>query len=213
MNAIRVSNRAARKLGMLTILMIVPAHAADITMTITGTIQGGTGDFLHLFGKDRNLIGKPFKVVLTFDDTKGKPMKPECNNGSGIKGDGEDSPGKAVLTIEGKSFEFGGKKNSHSWYWRQTRSGCSGSAFNIEVEDGTPPYNNQLGLRITPMKGKSLTQNPDWKASMSCTEIDVDNQSGFAIQGPGDSGDGGIFHITSVTVAGKKLGPGMFLGR
>jgi len=41
-------------------LAVRPARASEITVTVTGIIEGGTGDFLHIFGAKRNLDGTPF---------------------------------------------------------------------------------------------------------------------------------------------------------
>src|ERR1039458_5711690 len=113
MNTTYISSGRTRHLptGMpivLFLLAIGQMKAAEIVVTVTGDIFGGTGDALYLFGKVRNLAGRPFTVVFTFDDTKGKPIPLAGCQGSatGIIGDGANSPGTAVLTIDGKSFTF-----------------------------------------------------------------------------------------------------------
>jgi hypothetical protein len=79
-----------------------------IIITVTGTVNGARDDF-RIFGTESGVPqGTPYTLVFRFDDTKGQPMPAPCpGSGSGITGGGQLSPGSAVLTINGKSYEFG----------------------------------------------------------------------------------------------------------
>jgi hypothetical protein len=182
-----------------------PVRCAEIVVTVTGIVDGGTGDFLRIFGPKRNLDGTPFTAVLTFDDSKGKPLSPYHCDGSatGAEGSGTDSPGTGILTIAGKSYAFGTHKDSHSAAWRSITSPCSRSQITFQVDDNVDRFNTILRVNLhTEDTRNSLTQNPDWRASLSSTAMQSDLESGFAIQGPGQSGDGGIFVVKSITISG-----------
>jgi hypothetical protein len=215
MNATRVSKCAGRRLGIIftTIILFVLAigqmEGAEVVVTVTGDIVGGSGDYLHLFGKVLNLAGTPFTLVFTFDDTKGKPIPLAGCKGtaSGVKGVGADSPGIAVLTIAGKSFTFGTRKSSESETWREISSECSSSKIGFEVDDGVNSR-TVININIHPADNrKSFTQNSDWRSAVTSTAMATDSLSGFSIEGPGMSGDGGIFYVKSITISGpKKVG-------
>jgi hypothetical protein len=194
---------------ILSLLAIAQMKGAEIVVTVTGDVVGGSGDLLHIFGTVRNLIGKPFTLVFTFDDSKGTrtPLAGCEGSASGVEGNGVNSPGKAVLTIGDKSFTFGTKKYSHSGTWREIASGCSQSHIVFEVEDTGNSFWNitMIDVNIHPAdKGRSFTQNPDWRAQFATSAIDSDSMSGFAIAGPGGSGDGGIFSVKSIEISGPQ---------
>jgi hypothetical protein len=205
------SGRLRHGATLITIILFLLAtgrvKGAEIVVTATGVIMGGTGDALHLFGNVRNLNGQPFTVVFTYDDTKGKrtPLAGCEGTATGVEGDGADSPGKAVLTIAGKSYTFGTKKYSHSGTWREIASFCSQSHIVFEVDDtGNNSWNSTvIEVNIHPAdKGRPFTQNPDWRSPLATSAIDFDGMSGFAIAGPGMSGSGGRFTVKSVTISG-----------
>jgi hypothetical protein len=216
MNAIRVSKPVGRRFGTLitaTLMILMglqPLNAAQIVITIKGNLQGGADRF-PLFDVGRDWDGKPFTLVLTFDDAKGKPTPSELcpNSGSGLTGDFASSPGTAVLTVGTKSYTFGTRKDSHSSVWRAIAGPCSDSAIDFAVNEGNglfSPGKTQVSVRIGPAPGKpSLTQNPDWRAPLSTTELD-DNGSGIFISKPGDfqhETKSGLA-IKSITIAKAK---------
>jgi hypothetical protein len=92
------------------LLFGVYAHAAQVTMTITGTISQGT-DFTGTFFAPRtDLTGKSFTLGFEMDDTQGVPIygtwPADCDNG--LQNSGLKTPvPHAVLTINGKSYTFG----------------------------------------------------------------------------------------------------------
>jgi hypothetical protein len=188
-------------------LAVRPVRASEIVVTVTGIIEGGTGDFLHIFGAKRNINGTPFTAVFTFDDAKGKPLSPYQCDGSatGTEGSGADSPGTAVLTIAGKSYAFGTHKDSHSSAWRSITSRCSRSQITFQVDDNVNRLNTIINVNLhTENPAHSMTQNPDWRAALTSSAMQDDNDSGFAIQGPGQSGDGGLFTVKSITISGPR---------
>ncbi len=214
----RTTMRAGRWSGMALAMMsllsvLCPLKAAEITVTIAGTLEGG-GDSFPIFDVGKNLDGKPFMLVYTFDDAKGvqSPIAGCKGSASGINGDGVNSPGTAVLTVGTKSYVFGRDKNVHSAIWREIASPCSQSQITIEIHEGKEPFVNGVSVHIRPIQGRpsfrppSLTQNPDWRAPLNTQELEAGFGSGFFI---GRSGD--FYHqaksqlaITSVIVSGAK---------
>ncbi len=87
------------------------AQAAQVTATIRGTVISGT-DYTGTFGlgKGASLVGHPYTLVYTMDDTKGVPLYgtwPNCNNGLQNSGLNNTPVPRAVLTINGQSWAFG----------------------------------------------------------------------------------------------------------
>lgn len=195
-----------------------PMSAADIVVTLTGVIAGGYDQFplFDVGAKLRgnagwDLKGQPFTLVYTFDDTKGKPTPPvNCPGAaSGIKGDFDSSPGIVALTIGQKSFTFGTRKDSHSGIWREINSSCSQSVMGLEVMEGGgwSNGNNIFNIRVMPVQGgRSLTQNPDWRAPLSVSN--PDNSGVFVISRRGDFGHEvkGSLDVKQLTVTQQKAG-------
>ena len=156
MNKRRVRIRAGLRLGMVltsTLLMVMcslPANGSDTVITVKGTINGGRDDY-GIFGMGKAMpAGTLYTLVFTFDETKGKPMPPGCpNSGSRIVGIGQTSPGTAVLTINGKSFEFGLKPDARSRAWRSVASACSDSEISMAVEEGHYSLVTGVNIKIT----------------------------------------------------------------
>lgn len=208
---------ARRKPGMaltiavLLLAMVRPARAKEVVITITGVLGGGY-DQLHMFGVGTKLRGnggwdikgQPFTLVFIFDDSKGKPVDSKCGkSGSGLEGGGKDSPGKAVLTIAGVSYTFGDKKG-FSHIWRDTASSCSDSIFMANVEESVRilQFAPQVDVRIVPGKGsRTLSQNPDWRAPLSVTNVDNQTSCFFIGHQRADTREAkGCFDIRKVEV-------------
>src|SRR6202521_5269949 len=90
----------------------VYAHAAQVTMTITGTLTNATdvsGTFVTPY-VNGNLTGKSFTLVFEMDDTRGVPYygtwPADCDNGLVNSGLNTPVP-RAVFTVNGKSYTFG----------------------------------------------------------------------------------------------------------
>jgi hypothetical protein len=89
------------------------APGALVTVTISGTVQTGTDTSGVFVQKPAVLSNQPFTLVYIFDDTKGKQSIGTCSDGTEFTSsidwqNAPSSPGTAVLSINGKSFSFGG---------------------------------------------------------------------------------------------------------
>jgi hypothetical protein len=92
----------------------VYAHAAQVTMTITGTLTNATdvsGTFVTPY-VNGNLTGKSFTLVFEMDDDPKKSVPyygtwpASCDNG--VQNSGLNTPvPHAVFTVNGKSYTFG----------------------------------------------------------------------------------------------------------
>ncbi len=184
---------------VLVLAMVLPAMAKDVSITITGVLDGGYDQF-HMFNAGTKLRGnggwdikgQPFILVYTFDDSKGKlsTTNPNCaNTGSGWSGAGVNSPGKAVLTINGVTYRFG-EKWADAGIWKDIASHCGGSRLLIHVTESKGLMNFAPGVDviIKPGQGsRSLSQNPDWKAPFATTNVDNQTSCFFIGHMGGDS--------------------------
>lgn len=215
MNAIRVSKRAGRGLGMAILLVagLRPVRASEVTITVVGETQGGSDPSHYFTPVERN--GYPASIIFAFDDTKGKPLKGNCGNVlSGADGQAQDSPGTAVVTINGKSITVGGKWNSHSTAFRSIPSACSDSLIKFEVDNnvrgGLIASGQMVDVQLIPEKGNVLTKDVDWRAALTPTNLDAFfSKAHFAIPvvpGGTSGADFGIV-IKSVTISGPHAGP------
>ena len=214
MNATRVSINAWRKPGLAItlfalVLILRPVKGSEVVITVTGTLIGGSDTF-PIFDVGRDLDGKPFTLVYTFDDTKGiaAPLGGCKGAASGRDGDGKTTLGTAVLTVGTKSYTFGTRKDAHASVWREINSACSNSQIDVEVHESFDPFVSGANVRIHPEAGKpSLTQNPDWTAPLSTTGMEGWSAlSGFAIARPHDfyHFTRAAFFIKTLTVARKR---------
>ena len=168
MNARSVSKCAGFRLGMIStfLFLAIPSmKAADIVITITGQIRGGAGDNIHFFGPSVNMNGRMATIVYTFDDTKGRqlPLKGCPGTASGVAGSGDNSPGKAVVTVDGKSFTYGTQKTSHSRIWREIASSCSQSRILIDVCDATRQNQPPFAPLRAPFSSRAIREHPSHK--------------------------------------------------
>ena len=208
MNARSVFIRAWRepRVTMMIILLglipLRPGKAGQVDITIGGVLSGGW-DSIGLFyqgAEAKNLAGKPFTLVFTFDDTKGYKPNTGCN--SGMNGGGQGSPGVGVLTMGSGSFTFGGETWESGLY-----RACNGTMLAMSANKRKQSYlgdSSMISLRIVPLNSaKPLPTGPDWKAPMSTT--DVDNQSScFFIMGPQTKEVRGCFDVKRVEVSVGK---------
>ena len=209
MNALSVLISAAPKHGtLLTLLLLLglrPMKGGEIIATVTGIITNGGDSYAYFvqtpptnYKGFRELKGLLFKVVFTFDDAKGRPVDPGCGNAaSGIAGDFANSPGTAVLTINGKSREWGKAKNTHSFARRSIAGSCLGSKISFEINDGDGYNPNIINIYLVPHPpAHSLTQTLDWRAPLTITGMD-DAASGFVF---GDN-----FHMAKAELETHQL--------
>ena len=189
----RSSNRAGLRFGKLFIaiaLIFMPrlARAGEVVITVTGTLWGGEDGF-RIFGLGKTLPeGTPFTVVATFDDTKGKTYDGgNCAGaGSAIMTTEKGSPGTAVLTINGKSVEFGHPKQTKSGTWRWIGNSCSTSQIGFGISEG--PNESGVGIRVEPKEGiANLITDPDWRHPATITNMyGTPSSNCFAIVRPGE---------------------------
>ncbi len=209
MNTRSVSICAGRRLGMMLILAVA-AQAAEVTITITGTLESGYDRFSFFHGvKDKNgwnMRGEPFTLVFTFDDAKGtaSPTISRCASWmSGRDGMGDQSPGKAVLTINGVSYTFGeGPAFRKSGVWREVTGPCSPGSMSIFVsaENQIMSFAPKVSVRLVPLPGKkSPWQSGDWRSPLESTEV-TNQSSSFSINRNGIAADGD-FTVKKVVVA------------
>ena len=216
MNARSVSIPAVRRPGklltaaFLLVMAFRPAKGADVIITVTGTLAGGN-DYLGVFGMGRTMpAGTPYTLVFTIDDSVGGAMYPgTCPTGfSGISGARENSPVTAILTIAGKSYEFGRRPDAKSSTWRYIATGCSQSEIAINITEGRAPLEMGISIRINPNQGaKSLTQDGDWRKALSLSSFYARNTfNSFAIRRPGNNmgGTQSYLSVSTLTVGGPQ---------
>jgi hypothetical protein len=166
---------AVRRRNSIGCGLLLVARAADVTITITGTVFSGT-DQTGVFGvpKNTDLTGKPYTLTFTFDDTKG--TEAFTSTGLYIENTSASNPGTAVLQIGDGSFGFG--TLGFSPYSSQARVSAAGSVTNSEYSliagDGSYGSNwNDIQGTISPAKGTVLTTNPSWEAAFSNSNLAV----------------------------------------
>jgi len=180
-------------MAVTSILLIargIPAKASEVTITVTGTSNGGK-DMFGIFGMPGNIFpaGTPFTLVFTFDEAKGtSAFNGPCNiGGSGIVGAGVGSPGKAVLTINDKTYEFGTRPNAKSRTWRGVPTACSQSEIGINIQEGPYPLESGVDIKIHASPGKVLTRDRNWKGEIMLSDFDArSGENAFAIRRPGN---------------------------
>jgi hypothetical protein len=194
---------------MLIILLLAlsRANAAEIVVTITGTLNAGA-DLLNLFKLGENYAGADFKLVYRFDDSKGKTVdgNTACGKtGNGIIGYNADSPATAVITINGISHEYGKLENPVSKAWRSIASSCSASELQFSFGEGPQWYRSVVNVVLRPARGvRTLTQDVGWSAPVSTTEIEPwSNQSGFTVMQDAMHGTSAGFNVKSLTIIRK----------
>jgi len=163
------------------------AAAAQIIVTITGTVDYGA-DQTGVFGVPHTDIkGEGFTLVYTFDDTKAPETFSFCTGipcGSMTSGSGLGSPGTAVLSIGSGSFRFGTLGAIYS---------------NSSVQQSAPPNNSAIYYLVTendeihssdsvqiqifpPYNAPPLTTNYDWRDSFSHSQFGNGTYGQFAIE-------------------------------
>ena len=184
MNATRVSIRAGRKPGMILMFALLlltgcqseTPETGELVVTVTGTVGGGWDEYGIFFkGKEAiNMDGQPFTLVFIFDGSKGEVQGD--TDSSDLSGVGPQAPGKAVLTIGGGSYTFGGEKFSR-WNIYRSRAFVVISVSEKDINrffDSSPAVDVRMG-------GRSLSESPDWRASLPRTDVEGDVINSFVI--------------------------------
>jgi hypothetical protein len=192
---------------LLALAMLRQGRAAETTVTITGVLTGGW-DQLGIFatGKEaQNMSGKPFTLVFTFDDAKGKPLT-NGNCVQGVAGEGTQSPGRAMLTMGNGSFTFGGaEKFSTSSIGRD----CAGMFFGMFVSEKKGSFFNTspaVDVRVIPGNGnRQLPLAHDWRAPFSSTGVDNSSSCFIIVRADRPNKEvKGCFDVKKVESAGPK---------
>src|ERR1700761_6647651 len=179
------------------------AHAATVTVTITGTtgeIHVGEGP---IFGhRSYQLIpsGLPFALTYTFDEDKGKQTISELEKGliteSQIENTTASSPGvSANLQIGSDVWEFG--TSTRSQVVLKTSENGKRAEVTFVSAGG-----NRVSAKLVPAKGGFWPKNGDWRSSFT-TELDGSTAS-FNEDNDRVSAHGTLLP-TSVTVSGVDI--------
>jgi hypothetical protein len=198
-----------RSFVSLAILLLAgTAQAADVVITVKGTLAGE--DYLGIFGPEKSIPkGTPFTLVYTFDDAVGEAVRVRCpNSGSGVTGSGNNSPGRAVLTIGDSSYAFGDTADSRSTVWRAVPSRCGNGGIAMAVSDGRPPLMSGIQVTIQPRRAP-LTTDADWRSPLSLSVFSAPRDSNaFTITRAGSFGltTRAFLSVESVTVEKPEVG-------
>jgi hypothetical protein len=211
------------------------AEATIVTMTVTGTVYTGT-DYSGYFGlgANANLSGQKFKVVYTFDDSKGQSNNAQQPGapapcGSYITNVGLSNPGNAVLQIGSGSWSFGQQSGdvAKSLSERVVEL-CpfvpGGAAFPISENDGIASYvsdtpstfsisggtTDEVMIQFTLAAGTIPATAYNWEGSLSSSQL-VNAGGGFALS---QTGNGGVINDAvgtltpeSITISGASSPP------
>jgi hypothetical protein len=162
-----------------------------------------------IFAMPKNILpkGTPYDLVFTFDDAKGQAIRggPCSDEGTGIVGTRQNSPGIAVLTINEKTYEFGHKPDARSRTWRALASSCSNNEIGIQVQEGPEQFTTGVNIKIRANRGKQLTKDRDWRGDITLSDFDAWNgENSVLVRRPGNYGAETMSYlsVSTVTVAG-----------
>jgi hypothetical protein len=172
--------------GMIWSPWPVNAVAAEVVITVKGTVAPDSFDDDGIFKVGRELKGQPFTLTITFDASKAEERNNEGCVSSSVKGStASGSPARAVLKIGAGSYVFGTKPESRWEAWRDAPSGCDVTGgVSFSVFEGTYPQTTILRMPMHP-DGKKLSASVDWNLAIPTTKIGTVEQ--FVISHPGDS--------------------------
>jgi hypothetical protein len=202
-----------------TLGAIPRSNAATVTMTFEGQVLSGSdGSGVFGFTPGTALRGQTFKLVFTFDDTKGTQTTEVIEGvtcGSSIKTVGLSSPGTAVLQIGSGSWTFGtapGPYNAQSSYAIRSVGECRGVMSN-GVSDGPSgtsggSVTDGVTLDIGDTTGTIPTTDYHWQDAFSASGL-TNGGGVFIIATTSGANASGSLFPTSVTVSGgPSQGPG-----
>jgi hypothetical protein len=221
---------AAKRVGIrraLSAMMIAGATlgastsgAAVVTTTVTGTVSSGK-DSTGVFGfaPGSSLTGQSFKLVFTFDDTKGTQSIREDSQGtrcgSGITNYNTNppgpNPGTVVLQIGNGSWTFGTLSGfNHASSVTRSVGNCGDSLdYQVQDESTTGVGGDDVFSLIVPATGAVITTDYNWEDALSDSQLG--NQPiNFTIelsQLATPAVATGVLTPTSVTVSGPSSQP------
>jgi RHS repeat-associated protein len=158
------------------------SRANIVTTTITGVVASGydtSGVFGFAPGTD--LTGQPFKLVYTFDDTKGTSSVTDCSPGvpcsSSINSTAVSNPGTAVLTIGTGSYTFGTMAGATSSVMRVISPLPNQIQYSVKDPVG---LDDTIATFVYPAIGTVLTTDYNWEDAL--WDNDLENlQAPFTI--------------------------------
>ena len=172
--------------GMIWSPWPVNAVAAEVVITVKGTVAPDSFDDDGIFKVGRELKGQPFTLTITFDASKAEERNNEGCVSSSVKGStASGNPARAVLKIGTGAYVFGTKPESRWEAWRDAPSGCDVTGgVSFSVFEGTYPQTTILRMPMHP-DGKKLSASVDWHLAIPTMRIGTVEQ--FVISHPGDS--------------------------
>ena len=179
----------AGRLAALVCLAISTVQAAEVTITVKGTVALDSPDDYGIFQVGKDLKGQAFTLTITFDDSKSVVRVTNGSSVSEISQNSGSSPARVVLKIGPGSYVFGTKPESKWSAYKSTdpKSGCCGG-IGFHVMEGIYPQTSLLWLKLEPaIGGKPLYGSVQWQTPISSARLDGDPMaSQFRITRPGD---------------------------
>jgi hypothetical protein len=226
--SLRAPSKREIRMGVLCAMLtavaafggVQQAHASTVTITIKGTVASGE-DYSGVFGFAANtdIGGQNFKLVFTFDDTKGQQFgSASCE--TRITSTTTSNPGTAVLQIGNGSWGFfGSLPNAVPSSAAQLTGGCgnkSGSILlNIQTSDLATPgaglgSGDSLNADINAV-GTTFVADDSWEYSFSDLQLSPSDIA-FSIASKSTPSSSlqfanGTLGATSITVSGPQSGP------
>jgi hypothetical protein len=154
------------------------AQAAQVIVTITGTVSSGSNGYFNgdgtIFRPNYLIAGEPFTLTYTFDDTKGQDIVDYSYPGGppdkdDLTGSGASSPGSAVLQIGDVPYTFPTSTGSSSEATRWPGSVPDGGAdFGVWIQDG---INDSAVTALYYVKSAALSLNYSWKSPFADSSV------------------------------------------
>jgi hypothetical protein len=185
----------------------LPISAAEVVITVKGTVAPQSTDDYGIFQVGRDLKGQEFTLTITFDDSKSAVRVTNDCPVSEISQTSGSSPARVVLKIGPGSYIFGTKPESKWSAYKSTAPNCGGVAIGFHVMEGVYPQTSLLWLTLQPPPGGSqFTGSVQWQTPISSPRVDGSPTLGqFTITRPGD-----YQHVTRGWLMARSMteGPG-----
>lgn len=180
----------AGRLAALVCLAVSTVQAAEVTITVKGTVAPDSPDDYGIFQVGKDLKGQAFTLTITFDDSKSVVRVTNGSSVSEISQTSGSSPARVVLKIGPGSYVFGTKPESKWSAYKSTdpKSGCCGG-IGFHVMEGIYPQTSLLWLTLQPPPGNGtpLYGSVQWQTPISSPQVDGSPMlSQFTITRPGD---------------------------
>jgi len=175
--------------GLVLAIGPIPAYAAEVVMTVKGTVARDSHDTLGIFQEGESLEGKPFTLTITFDDAGGTTRTSNLGiNCVMTLLDGTSAnPAKAVLTIGKGSYVFGTKPDSKWDAYKDTAPNCPSSGIGFHVMEGAMPQTSNLRVTLQAGVDRYLKSGASWQDPIPNTKVyGIPGLGSFNITRPGD---------------------------